>query len=565
MNVALPTHQGDRVARVFTRRFAPALMLLMDRADSPGLLVRPRPERLEFGAEYVSDVHLRAAAAFAAGSVLAITDGASTASSLPPRVRVHATRAVERYGLYVDRSAFGVDLYADGRATRLRRERGGTITAQEHLEEAWQPARRALRGIASDDDLDAVDRLVTGALPLPLEVSARDELLLPTSCLASPLGGVLDARVRPGYAVRAVIATWTFTVFALERAERDRPAFCCIPLDVLSDFLDELDAGALDQDLLDFLESAPSGRILDTVGQTSEPGLYDEVGGGHNLLPRERDPISGRPLSGGGSGASGERPGKSRARRMPRPRARWLVVLGVALAVILGAVLIAVAAGGGSDEQRAIGSAAQKRTTSTTSAGAAASPTTTRTREPSGGTSQASSVIVQDGTYTITNNDQLSPARVHGGDKVVLHENVTSVGPSWTKDATTGEWQRNCTLTSVTISNPDTSSTQIILIPRAQFNGELAASAKTSARATPPGATSISAPLVVASATTSPSGSCDVTSSRDLSISFSIPLSLAPGEYAVVPAASLISSFPDAKGVIAFSSGDFTVLTVLQG
>ena len=132
VNVAIANGSGDREARVFVRRFAPALMLLMDRVSSPGLLVRPRPGRLEFGGDYVSGLHLRAVSAFAAGSVRAIGDS----RELPPRVHGRAVPAVERFGTYVDRSAFGDDLYRQGRATMLRRFGGGTITAQEHLEVA---------------------------------------------------------------------------------------------------------------------------------------------------------------------------------------------------------------------------------------------------------------------------------------------------------------------------------------------------------------------------------------------------------------------------------------------
>ena len=93
-------------------------MLLIDRRDSPGLLVRPRPGQLELGGEYVSGARLRAAAAFAAESTRAAVQRRT-----PPCLDVVLDAAVERYGWFVDRNAFGIDLYRDGRATVLRRAR----------------------------------------------------------------------------------------------------------------------------------------------------------------------------------------------------------------------------------------------------------------------------------------------------------------------------------------------------------------------------------------------------------------------------------------------------------
>ena len=140
LNATLFTTGADRVARRYARAFAPGLMLLIDRRHSPGLLVRPRPGRLELGGEYVSGARLRAAAAFAAGSTRAAAQRRT-----PAFLDVVLQAGVERYGWFVDRNAFGVDLYREGRATILRRARGGTITAQEHLEESWELAARRAR------------------------------------------------------------------------------------------------------------------------------------------------------------------------------------------------------------------------------------------------------------------------------------------------------------------------------------------------------------------------------------------------------------------------------------
>ncbi|HSH11202.1 MAG TPA: hypothetical protein VLA10_05395, partial [Ilumatobacter sp.] len=49
ISVQIDHTAADRAAARFARTYAAPLMLLMDRAHSPGLLVRPRPGRLEFG------------------------------------------------------------------------------------------------------------------------------------------------------------------------------------------------------------------------------------------------------------------------------------------------------------------------------------------------------------------------------------------------------------------------------------------------------------------------------------------------------------------------------------
>ena len=67
LNLQMPDRLNDAVCDGVIRRFVPALMLLTERADSPGVLVRPRPGRLEVGTEFVDGPSLRAAAVLLAG------------------------------------------------------------------------------------------------------------------------------------------------------------------------------------------------------------------------------------------------------------------------------------------------------------------------------------------------------------------------------------------------------------------------------------------------------------------------------------------------------------------
>ena len=145
---------------------------LMNRDDSPGLLVRPRPGRAELCGEFTGGPALAAAAAFVAGSTRACAVAIRRRSAralLPPGLTVQLAPAVHRYGWYVDRRAFGPDLHGAGRQTLLPRAAGGTISAQSHLELAWAAARQALAEDAAAADTLAAEAMVSGALPLPAE------------------------------------------------------------------------------------------------------------------------------------------------------------------------------------------------------------------------------------------------------------------------------------------------------------------------------------------------------------------------------------------------------------
>ena len=173
-HVNLEVDDDDVVAagRFFVKRFAPAMMLMLDRATSPGLLVRPRCGRLELGGEYCKGEQLRAAATFAAASGLACAAAVRSRDArrqLPRAVRSRVRPSNIRAGWYVDRRAFGTDLYRDGRSARLRVGAGHTWTAQEHLHEAWHAARPCVEALMRESELLLVDRVVDGTIALPLE------------------------------------------------------------------------------------------------------------------------------------------------------------------------------------------------------------------------------------------------------------------------------------------------------------------------------------------------------------------------------------------------------------
>jgi hypothetical protein len=167
INVSVLDSSSLHTARRCASRFAVAIMLLLDRADSPGLLIRPRPGRLEIGGEYCDGDALHAAVLMVTGAVLCCSTK-RFGRRLPPPVLVDLVPAVERFGFYVDRKAFGEDLYVAGRACQLQ-ARGGKRTAQRQLEDCWRAARSRVRPYATHEDLALVDDLVAGLRTLPME------------------------------------------------------------------------------------------------------------------------------------------------------------------------------------------------------------------------------------------------------------------------------------------------------------------------------------------------------------------------------------------------------------
>ncbi|MGD0246911.1 MAG: putative Ig domain-containing protein, partial [Streptosporangiaceae bacterium] len=373
-SAAMPARLNEPVCRLYAETFAAGLMLLMERADSPGLLIRPRPGRTELCGEFLAGESLPAVAAFAAGSTRACAAAVSRRSAgglLPPGLEVRLAPAVRRYGWYVDRAAFGTDLHAASRRTLLPLASGGTISAQSHLELAWAAARQALADAAADTDVRTTDAMVTGSLPLPGEdrapiSPARHE---PGDGVRPGPGNrtdgetplILGPRHRPDFALCPVVATWDFTVFAANSPERT--AYVCVPRDSLPGFLDRLKDGALDDAITGYLAQPARRQILSAHRQTRHLAAYDQMGAPAKLLAPERDPQTGRHESERRSVKYAfTRPGKPRHRNDPpdqprpahddssgraRPRftRRALLAAAVLAVLVVGAAAAAIALG----------------------------------------------------------------------------------------------------------------------------------------------------------------------------------------------------------------------------
>jgi hypothetical protein len=142
--------------------------MLLDNPSSPGLLVRPRPGRLELCGDFADGPRLAAAIAFAVGSVRAtILDRRAVAAHA---LDVHLEPAVERYGWYLDRAAFGTDLYAEGRDALLRLRSGVRRSAADQLTAVMPMVRRGLEGIAGPADHEVLADYLAGGRPLAFDV-----------------------------------------------------------------------------------------------------------------------------------------------------------------------------------------------------------------------------------------------------------------------------------------------------------------------------------------------------------------------------------------------------------
>jgi hypothetical protein len=171
ISIEVADQRTVRCARAVVAHFAPALMLMTDRRTSPGLLVRPRRHRVEVCGEHVDGDDLAAAVVFASAVVVAVDERLRRARPpklVPPRVRLRAEASRERFGWYVDRRAFGTDLYEGARTAGLivgRRR----MSAGDHLSAAWAAVRPIAMRQSEPSEVALVDDRVSARTLLPCE------------------------------------------------------------------------------------------------------------------------------------------------------------------------------------------------------------------------------------------------------------------------------------------------------------------------------------------------------------------------------------------------------------
>ncbi len=325
-NVGVPEAFGDEIAALYLGHFAASTLLLTDRGTSPGILVRPRPGRLEICTEHVDGPILRAAAAFVVGAVRACTDavaGRSTASMLPPALAVDASPAIARFGWHAGPAAFGDDLHG-GRRAAVRLSGGGVVSAQDHLERSWRVARAHV--LATPADLSCADAMVSGALAIPVDRPASPLSIRASSARSSPFATVLRLVPRRAFAASPRYLSWDVAVIKL--TSRRRTAYAAVPRRSLARFVTAYASGLLDGVVSAYLAAPAAGRVLRSADQTRDAGLFDDVAGPRAVIVRERPKTTGyRPVE--------------RQRGCGTP---LIVALGVAVLVV--ALLAAGALGG---------------------------------------------------------------------------------------------------------------------------------------------------------------------------------------------------------------------------
>ena len=327
----------------------------------------------------------------------------------------------------------------------------------------------------------------------------------------------------------------------------------------MSDFLVELDRGILDAEINRFLTAGETGRVLASVEQTTVPGLYDRVGQRSDLLPRERDPFTGRPLGGGGSGARGDRPGKRETQRARPPRGRWIAAVTAVVVVLVIAVAVAVAglAGGGDpdEDERSAGAGTEEERGSSVTAGV---PRAGPNFEPHG-TTKDTIAYTQDGSYRVTQAITVTPAIVRPGDNVTVATFSTSVGPAWVRDPD-GQFRTVCDA-GVTSDFSRSSTSTVFLSPvdvevDAQVGG-------LSSGGTPPGAVGARVQLVGTDFRETSQG-CDRTATAETQASMTVPLTMRPGRYALIPSWGIYAELPGQQNQLARTGGNYPVLTIVR-
>jgi hypothetical protein len=340
ISVSVPERINDDVSRLFARRFGADLLLLMGRDVSLGLLVHPRKGRIELGSEFVDGANLRAALAFSVGAVLACVVALENPGTQlwPPLIDARVRRAARRFGWWVGRASFGSDILQEGRSTVLPLMRGGTISAQDHLEAAWQIARAALHTAGLGADARAADPVVAGTRALPLD-QASPEAIVVRAPLArrtreTAFGGLLVPRHRADLSVMAQLTTWDFTIFRIWRGAAR--SYRAVPRGELAAFLTDLDSGALDAELAATLERDGEGEtsVLRGWEQAAKGGAFRILGPTIEFTPPERAPnglpwLDPPPSDSGGGDSSGRRSGDSSGRRAGDGTSGHVTVRGV--------------------------------------------------------------------------------------------------------------------------------------------------------------------------------------------------------------------------------------------
>jgi hypothetical protein len=248
LNVQIDDRVVAQVARTVAERMAPCIMLVLDRTDSPGLIVRPRHGRLEMGGEFAAGHRLGVATTLACGAAMVALRGVTDkrfASAMPPPLDIRLVPSPQRFGWYIDRRAAACDLYADGRDARLPMIGGGTISANEVLVSTWRLARPQLEPLVGEHWLQAVDHVVSAESHLPVDPASCDDGFVFAGDVAEWPTQLVDDWTRGDITITTVAATWYKVLLRISRGDDQR--WITVAGDDIDRFVSELRSGALDR------------------------------------------------------------------------------------------------------------------------------------------------------------------------------------------------------------------------------------------------------------------------------------------------------------------------------
>jgi hypothetical protein len=271
VSISAPDALVEEVARLLTFTATPALLLAGSAPNASGLMVRPRPGRVELGFSFIPEPSIPALLVLAAGIVLHLAR--VVAGSVPLGLR--------RLSFEVVPSAYRDGWYVDGRAA-------GADLAGGVFETTWDLARDALEGLVDHDDLGYVGTVTAGPGPGRIDAATGEGAANPAPDPPdSAFGSMLQPRRRPGFEIAPVMATWALNLFVVITPSRRRRVFVCIPSSHLPAFLDRLDAGALDQLMRSALRSGAVDSGLAGGASARLPGFFARIGPRGAMLPPE--------------------------------------------------------------------------------------------------------------------------------------------------------------------------------------------------------------------------------------------------------------------------------------
>ena len=281
VNVSLPSRDVDRVALDYVSTFGPMLQALWDRPTGHGIMIRPRPGRIEFGGEFIAGARLSAVALFCVASVAALASGAPSS----PRFRAAPAPATGRLGIELRRDTYAEGLYASRRGAILQ-ARQGKLALSSALERIWRACRDKARRFGTIGEIATIDAIVRGKLPLGIEGRPLPPVLegsrIERSWVATNRSGW---QLAPGVTLRPKYDTWDFTIF--ECNDRETRWFVNVPRPAMAPFARAAESGRF------ALQPPPRTKLLRHRGQLVRAGVFAGIPDLSVLAPLERAPGSG--------------------------------------------------------------------------------------------------------------------------------------------------------------------------------------------------------------------------------------------------------------------------------